>query len=75
MVSEVIGYAAAASRASASVTQYMTSGDSDVTIDPALDISHASADTELYKTAVSADWCQLIALSDVDQNVLCCVAG
>ena len=59
---------------SASVVQCVTSADSDVGIDLP-NISHESADSDLDKTDVNADWCQLFALTDVDQNVLCYVAG
>jgi len=61
--------------ADASVAQCSTSAEGDIGSVDLPNISDASADRDLDKTDISADWCQLFALTDVDQNVLCYIAG
>ena len=62
------------SAGSASVAEPTTSAKGAVGTDLA-NIADASADSEMDRADVSADWCQLFALSDVDQNVLCYMAA
>jgi len=62
------------SAGSASVAEPTTSAEGAAGTDLA-NIADASADSEMDRADVSADWCQLFVLTDVHQNVLCYTAA